>query len=59
MVKTGQTHPSRNEKPLLSHPDPSVTVVNTHLALCLFGVRTRRAIQMEIDAMTGVMLEEV
>jgi hypothetical protein len=37
---------------LLPHPEPSVTVVNTHVALCLLGVRTRSAMQMQIDAMT-------
>lgn len=29
-----------------------MTVVNTHCGLCLFGVRMRRAMQMQIDAMT-------
>lgn len=46
------TYPRRNEKPLLPQPEPSMTVVNTHCGLCLFGVRMRRAMQMQIDAMT-------
>lgn len=29
-----------------------MTVVNTHDALCLLGVRTRRAMQMQTDAVT-------
>jgi hypothetical protein len=33
-----------------------MTVVNTHLGLCLFGVRMSRAMQMQIDAMTAVVL---
>jgi hypothetical protein len=35
-----------------------MTVVNTHVGLCLFGVRTRRAMQMQIDAMTVLALAE-
>jgi hypothetical protein len=34
-----------------------MTVVNTHWGLCLFGVRMRRAMQMQIDAMTKSPLE--
>lgn len=30
-----------------------MTVVKTHLGVCLFGVRTRRAIQMQMDAITA------
>jgi hypothetical protein len=33
-----------------------MTVVKTHLGLCLFGVRMRRAMQMQTDAMTAVVL---
>lgn len=47
-----ETHPSKNEKPLLPHPEPSMTVVKTHCGLCLFGVRISRAMHMQIDAMT-------
>lgn len=46
-------YPRRNENPLLPHPDPSMTVVKTHVGLCLFGVRMRRAIQIQIEAMTA------
>jgi hypothetical protein len=53
------TYPSKNEKPLLPQPEPSVTVVNTHDALCLLGVRIRRAMQIHIDAMTTVLSAEV
>jgi hypothetical protein len=53
------TNPSKNEKPLLPQPEPSMTVVNTHFGLCLFGVRMRRAMQMQIDAMTVHALVEV
>jgi hypothetical protein len=45
-------YPSKNENPLLPHPEPSVTVRKTHEALRLFGVSTRSAMQMQIDAMT-------
>lgn len=30
-----------------------MTVVKTHFALCLLGVRMRRAMQMQMDAMTA------
>jgi hypothetical protein len=33
-----------------------MTVVKTHLGLCLFGVRMRRAMQMQTDAMTAIVL---
>lgn len=36
-----------------------MTVVNTHLALCLLGVRTSKAIQMQIDAKTAIQLVEI
>ena len=32
-----------------------MTVVNTHEALCLLGVRTSSAMQMQTDAMTVVI----
>lgn len=52
--------PRRNEKPLDPHPDPSVTVVNTHLADCFSGVKTKIATQMPIVARTiRVPLEHV
>jgi hypothetical protein len=57
MGEWDQTNPRRNEKPLLPQPEPSVTVVNTHCGLCLFGVRMRRAIQMAIDARTAWLLD--
>jgi hypothetical protein len=47
-----KTNPRRKENPLLPQPEPSVTLVNTHEALCLLGVSIRRAMQMQIDAMT-------
>jgi hypothetical protein len=46
------THPRRKENPRLPHPEPSVTSVKTHFALCLFGVKIRSATQMLIDART-------
>lgn len=46
------TYPSKNENPLLPQPEPSVTSVKTHLALCLLGVRTKRAIQIATEATT-------
>lgn len=55
-VVAGRTNPRRKEKPLLPQPDPSVNVVKTHSALCFSGVRTRRAMQIAIDAMTTVTL---
>ena len=47
------TDPSKNEKPLLPHPDPSVTSVNTHFALCLFGVKRYSVTQILIEASTS------
>jgi hypothetical protein len=47
------THPRKNEKALLPHPDPSVMVVNTNDAGFLLGVKSNRAMQMPIDARTG------
>jgi hypothetical protein len=58
-AQTTETNPSKKEKPLLSQPEPSITVVNTHLALCLFGVRTSKAIQIHTDAKTAVKLVKV
>ena len=55
----GLTYPSKNENPLLPQPEPSITVVNTHCGLCLFGVRMRRAMHMQIDAMTAIVLMSV
>lgn len=49
---TPWTHPSRKEKMRLPQPDPSVTSVNTHLALCFSGVKMSRAMQMLTDART-------
>jgi len=53
------SYPSKNEKPLLPHPDPSVTFVKTHLALCFSGVKTSSATHMPIDARTSGLLAEV
>jgi len=47
------TNPRRKEKPWLPQPEPSMTVVKTHFGLCLFGVRMRRAMQMQMDAITA------
>lgn len=44
--------PRKKENPFEPHPEPSVTVVKTHLADCFSGVSTKRAIQMPIDART-------
>jgi hypothetical protein len=57
MVHATERKPRRNEKPLLPQPEPSMTVVNTHVGLCLFGVRMRSAMQIAIDAMTAWLLE--
>jgi hypothetical protein len=51
MVHATERKLSRNENPV-PHPEPFVKFVKTHFALCLFGVRTRREIQIAIDAKT-------
>jgi hypothetical protein len=48
----GSTYPSKKENALLPHPEPSVKCVNTYSALCLFGVKTSKAMQIENDART-------
>ena len=48
-----KTYPSRNENPLLPQPEPSVTCVKTHVAVCFSGVRINNAMQMLIDARTS------
>lgn len=58
MVQATEMNPRRNENPLEPHPEPSVTVVKTHLADCFSGVSTSSAIQMPIDART-VGLESI
>ena len=45
-------NPRRNEKDFEPHPDPSVTVVNTHLADCFSGVKYRIATHIAIVART-------
>ena len=50
-------YPSRKENPLLPQPDPSVTCVNTHSALCFSGVRTRSAMIMPTEAKTIIVSE--
>jgi len=52
MVQATEMNPSRKENVLEPHPDPSVTCVKTHAADGLFGVSTKRAMQMPIDART-------
>ena len=53
-LKLLNAHPSKKEKPLLPHPEPSVTWVKTHFALGLFGVKTKRVMQIAMDARTDI-----
>jgi len=51
MVQATERKERRNEKPV-PHPEPSVKLVNTHLADCLLGVRTRRETHIAMEAST-------
>lgn len=41
------------------HPDPLVKCVNTHVADCLLGVKTSRAMQIAIEARTLMGMNQV
>lgn len=58
MVQATDRKERKNENGV-PHPDPLVKCVKTHVADCLLGVRTSRAMHMAIEARTLIGMNQV